>query len=59
VGAYALGRTMQSLLFGTGALSVPVVVVTALVLILTALTACYLPARRASVVDPLIALRQV
>jgi putative ABC transport system permease protein len=59
VGAYALGRTMQSMLFGTGALSVPVVVVTGLVLILTALAACYLPARRASVVDPLIALRQV
>ena len=41
VGAYALGRTMQSMLFGTGALSVPVVVVTGLVLLLTALAACY------------------
>jgi putative ABC transport system permease protein len=59
VGAYALGRTMQSMLFGTGALSVPVVLVTGLVLLLTALAACYVPARRASAVDPLIALRQL
>jgi putative ABC transport system permease protein len=59
VGAYALGRTMQSLLFGTGALSVPVVLVTGVVLLLTALAACYVPARRASAVDPITALRQI
>ena len=59
VGAYALGRTMQSMLFGTGALSLPVVVVTGLVLLLTALAACYVPARRASAVDPITALRQI
>ena len=58
-GAYALGRTMQSMLFGTGALSLPVVLGTSLILLLTALAACYVPARRASAVDPLIALRQV
>jgi putative ABC transport system permease protein len=58
VGAYALGRTMQNMLFGTGALSLPVVLVTGLVLLGTALAACYLPARRASAVDPVIALRQ-
>ena len=57
-GAYALGRAMQAMLFGTGALSVPVVVVTGLVLLGTALVACYVPARRASAVDPVIALRQ-
>jgi putative ABC transport system permease protein len=58
VGAYALGRAMQAMLFGTGALSFPVVIVTGLVLLGTALVACYVPARRASAVDPLIALRQ-
>jgi putative ABC transport system permease protein len=58
VGAYALGRAMQALLFGTGALSVPVVLVASLVLLGAALVACYVPARRASAVDPLIALRQ-
>jgi putative ABC transport system permease protein len=58
MGAYVLGRTMQSMLFGTGALNLPVVLATGLVLLATALAACYVPARRASAVDPLIALRQ-
>ena len=58
MGAYLLGRTMQSMLFGTGALNLPVILATSLVLLGTALVACYLPARRASAVDPLIALRQ-
>jgi len=58
MGAYVLGRTMQSLLFGTGALNVPVILATGTVLLGTALAACYVPARRASAVDPLIALRQ-
>jgi putative ABC transport system permease protein len=58
MGAYVLGRTMQSMLFGTGALNVPVILATGLVLFGAALVACYVPARRASAVDPLIALRQ-
>ena len=58
MGAYVLGRTMHSMLFGTGALNLPVILATGLVLLGTALAACYVPARRASAVDPLIALRQ-
>ena len=57
-GAYALGRGMQSTLYGTGALSLPVLLVVGLVLLGAALIACYVPARRASAVDPMIALRQ-
>ncbi|MGH9161310.1 MAG: ABC transporter permease [Vicinamibacteraceae bacterium] len=58
VGAYALGRALQAMLYGTGALNLSVVLVVGLVLLSTALVACYVPARRASAVDPLIALRQ-
>jgi putative ABC transport system permease protein len=57
-GAYALGRGMQSTLYGTGALSLPVLLVAGFVLLGVALIACYVPARRASAVDPMIALRQ-
>jgi putative ABC transport system permease protein len=58
VGAYALGRAMQSTLYGTDALSLPVLLVVGLVLLGAALVACYVPARRASAVDPMIVLRQ-
>ena len=57
-GAYALGRAMQSTLFGTGAMNVPVLLAVSAVLLASALLACYVPARRASAVDPIIALRQ-
>ena len=57
-GAYALGQAMQSTLYGTGALSLPVLLVVGLVLLAAALIACYVPARRASAVDPMVALRQ-
>ena len=58
VGAYALGRAMQSTLFGTGAMNVPVLLAVSAVLLASALLACYVPARRASAVDPIVALRQ-
>ena len=57
-GAYALGRAMQSTLYGTGALSLPVLLAVGLVLLGAAFVACYVPARRASAVDPMIALRE-
>jgi putative ABC transport system permease protein len=56
--AYALGRAMQSTLFGTGAMNVPVLLAVTAVLLASALLACYVPARRASAVDPMIALRK-
>jgi putative ABC transport system permease protein len=58
LGAYALGRAMQSTLYGTGTLSPPVLLAVSLVLLGAALVACYVPARRASAVDPIMALRQ-
>ena len=58
-GAYALGRAMQSTLYGTGALNLSVLFAVSFVLLGASLVACYLPARRASAVDPTIALRQV
>ena len=58
IGAYALSRAMQSTLFGIGTINVPVLLGVAAVLFASALLACYLPARRASAVDPMIALRQ-
>jgi putative ABC transport system permease protein len=57
-GAYALGRAMQSTLFGASAMNAPVLVAVSAVLMSAALLACYVPARRASAVDPIIALRQ-
>jgi putative ABC transport system permease protein len=57
VGAYSLGRAMQSTLFGVGGINVPVLLAVGAVLLTSALLACYLPARRASAVDPIVALR--
>jgi hypothetical protein len=56
--AYALGRAMQSTLFGTGAMNVPVLLAGSAVLMASAPLACYVRARRASSADPMIAFRQ-
>jgi putative ABC transport system permease protein len=58
MGAYGLGRAMLATLFGVGTINVPVMLGVGTVLLASALLACYVPARRASAVDPMIALRQ-
>src|SRR5262249_2297308 len=52
-----VARAMKSLLFGVGASDPTTFVVIALLLVFTALLACYIPARRATKVDPIVALR--
>lgn len=56
-GGLATTRVMRSLLFGVKPWDPLMFAVTAILLALIALLACYVPARRASRVDPLIALR--
>jgi predicted permease len=58
VGAWLVGRAMQSMLYGVTALDYSVFSVVGAVLLGSALLACYIPAQRAATVDPMLALRQ-
>ena len=56
-GSWALTRFISSLLVGTSATDVWTLSIVSLSLLSVALLACYIPARRATRVDPLVALR--
>jgi putative ABC transport system permease protein len=53
----ALARFMRNLLFGTSATDPLTLAIVSGVLMLVAVAACWIPARRATRVDPMIALR--
>ena len=57
VGAIVVTRLMRSLLFGVAPTDLMTFCICAVVLMVVALLACFIPARRATKVDPLVALK--
>ena len=58
VGAFALRKSLESQLYGVSATDPVVLVAVTATLALVALTACALPARRATRIDPIVALAE-
>ena len=56
-GALSIGRVLSSLLFGVTATDPVTFLVVTLLLCVVALAACFIPARRAMRIDPIVALR--
>jgi ABC-type antimicrobial peptide transport system permease subunit len=57
VAAFGLMRVLSTLLFGVTPTDLVTFVLVPLLFLVVAAVACYIPARRATKVDPLIALR--
>jgi putative ABC transport system permease protein len=57
LGAYLVTRAITSVLYGVSATDPVTFVAVSLLLVFIALLACYVPARKATKVDPLVALR--
>jgi putative ABC transport system permease protein len=55
--AFVVSRVLASLLFGIGGADSLIYAGVSLLLVLVALAACYIPARRAARFDPMVALR--
>ena len=56
-GALVLTRVLETLLFGVAPTDAPTFVMVSMVLMAVAAIACFVPARRAATVDPIVALR--
>ena len=56
-GALVTARVLESLLFGVTTFDLPTLIVVPVLLVMVAIAACYLPASRATRVDPMDALR--
>ncbi len=57
IGAWIAGKAMQSILFDVPTLHIATLLATALVMAAATLVACFIPARRATFVNPIEALR--
>jgi putative ABC transport system permease protein len=57
-GAWGLGKVMQGIFSDVGSADPRVLAAVAFLLLVAAMVACFVPARRAASVDPMVALRQ-